>query len=72
MPRNESLCWTCPRAYAKPDPKGCAWIRHHIQVWNKATIEPRVNKETDESYDIYIVTECRQGDEAKGARKCLA
>ena len=68
MPR-ESKCWTCPRAYAKPDPQGCAWIRHHIQVWEKAVIEPMVSSESGISYDIYIVTKCSQGDEAKKGLK---
>jgi len=47
----ESLCWTCLRAYALPDPQGCAWIRKQEHVWDRA-----INR----GNGFFIVTNCSQ------------
>lgn len=48
----ESLCWTCKRAYAKPDPNGCGFHRNGEAVYTRAEI-----KDTQEQLRI-IVKEC--------------
>ena len=36
-----SLCWSCARAYARPDPEGCGKFRNKEKVWQEA-IEKQV------------------------------
>ena len=37
----ESLCWSCAKAWAKPDPEGCGKFRSGEKVWQEA-IEKQV------------------------------
>jgi len=54
-----SKCFSCARASAKPDPKGCAWHRSGHPIFNKAMDKPLGNRGviatvvTDCSYYIY-------------------
>jgi len=48
----ESLCWTCRRAYAKPDPDGCGFHRNGEAVYTQAEV-----RETKGHLRI-IVREC--------------
>lgn len=58
----ESLCWTCARAYARPDPEGCGFHRkEHEHVFDKAKIEGRVNA-AHEPMKVVMVTKCRYYD----------
>ena len=58
----ESICWTCSRAYAKPDPEGCGFHRQeHEHVFDAAKIEPRVNA-AHEPMKVVMVTECQHYD----------
>jgi DNA-binding CsgD family transcriptional regulator len=58
-PRNylkQSLCWTCARARALPDPEGCAFHRReHEHVYDQA--EYAYNKDGDR---VVSVTECQR------------
>ena len=65
----ESICWTCARAYARPDPEGCGFHRtsNHIKdlYQNKYITEARLRvrskptASTEEKYEVIIVTKCR-------------
>jgi hypothetical protein len=55
----ESLCWSCTRAYAFPDPKGCAFHRkEHKEVFDEAIISLRVYH-PGSHYKVVCVTRCR-------------
>jgi len=52
----QSLCWTCARARALPDPEGCAFHRReHEHVYDQA--EYAYNKDGDR---VVSVTECQR------------
>ena len=55
----ESICWTCARAYARPDPEGCGFHRReHEHVFEAVKIEDRVNA-AHEPMQVFLVTKCR-------------
>lgn len=64
--RSSTLCWTCSRAYALPDPYGCAFHRRNAQTgeiqgfpFSKASLGERsYNGKQGVTMTIYIVQEC--------------
>ena len=57
----DSLCWICARAYARPDPYGCAWHRQeHEPIWKTAELKEATYKRKGQPQGIMIttVTEC--------------
>jgi hypothetical protein len=55
-----SKCWTCSRAYALPDPYGCAWHRQeHVRVWDEAAERSYEPSNQGRAYTLYSVTSCR-------------
>lgn len=43
---SESICWHCARAYAKPDPDGCAFHRkEHEHIFDEAVIGNRAEEQ---------------------------
>ena len=62
-----SICWSCTRARALPDPMGCAFHRRgHIQIFDKAVIADRRNNGTE--YKSITVTECQHYEREKWRR----
>ncbi len=58
----ESLCWSCSRAYALPDPLGCAFHRiGHDHVFDSAEFAQRVVTTRGEKIytKVIIVQKCQ-------------
>lgn len=54
-----SICWSCARAYALPDPAGCGWHRReHEQVWDEAATK-YTNNGGANPYPVHSVTVCK-------------
>ena len=59
----ESLCWSCRRAYAKPDPDGCGFHREgHEQVFSEGETKKYSHVQKSGRVDAYtriVVTKCK-------------
>lgn len=68
----ESLCWSCSRAYAKPDPEDCGFHRTknklaYIEKANfivEVKIEDRINAK-HEPMKVILVTRCHHYNREK-------
>ena len=55
-----SLCWSCTRARAKPDPIGCAFHRRgHERIFDEAETYTRSGQGNGYTMEVVIVTKCR-------------
>ncbi|MCK9327741.1 MAG: helix-turn-helix domain-containing protein [Bacteroidales bacterium] len=57
----ESLCWSCRRAYAKPDPDGCGFHRReHEQVFSERELKESMHTQKNGIYTYIkiVVTKC--------------
>ena len=60
MKQTSSLCWTCTRAYALPDPEGCGFHRRERRrVFEDAIIKKRADQDGC-TYKTFTVTKCKQ------------
>jgi len=66
FPTTDTLCCTCARAYALPDPDGCAFHRRkpNGKIEDMPFQESRIKKDKIFRkkkiyvYDLYVVTKC--------------
>lgn len=55
----ESLCWSCGRAYAKPDPDGCGFHRKEREsVFEQSELSEKSRGLKTTSYISVTVTRC--------------
>ena len=55
-----SICWSCARARALPDPIGCAFHRRgRERVYDAAEVYTRTGQGNGETMQVTVVTKCR-------------
>lgn len=64
----ESLCWTCMRANARPDPDGCPYHRFGKLCFDAWKIETYTYGDSRE-IPILIVTKCKLHDEVTQSKR---